>query len=82
MNRLYYSAFYAVSAALLDRQVSFMKHAGVRASLHRELVKTGLLEEKWGKLYDRLFEDRQEGDYMAMVALHRGVVRDRPLPSE
>jgi uncharacterized protein (UPF0332 family) len=23
---------------------------------------------QWGKLYDRLFEDRQEGDYIALIA--------------
>jgi hypothetical protein len=67
-NRLYYAAFYAVSAALLDRQLSFRKHAGVRAAFHREFVKPGLLEVKWGEFYDQLFEDRQEGDYVALVS--------------
>ena len=31
MNRIYYAAFYAVSAALLDRNESFSKHSGVRS---------------------------------------------------
>jgi len=26
------------------------------------------LDVKWGKLYDHLFEDRQEGDYIALIA--------------
>jgi uncharacterized protein (UPF0332 family) len=74
VNRLYYAAFYAVSAALLERQLSFKKHTGVRASFHREFIKTGLLDVKWGKLYDQLFEDRQEGDYVALIAFDREYV--------
>ena len=68
VNRLYYAAFYAVSAALLERRQSFRKHSGVRAAFHREFIKTGLLDVEWGKFYDRLFEDRQEGDYLALVS--------------
>jgi uncharacterized protein (UPF0332 family) len=67
MNRVYYAAFYAVSAALLEREFQFAKHTGVRATFHREFIKTGLLDIRWGKLYDQFFEDRQEGDYIALV---------------
>jgi uncharacterized protein (UPF0332 family) len=74
VNRLYYAAFYAVSAALLERRLSFRKHTGVRATFHREFIKTGLLDVKWGKLYDQLFEDRQEGDYVALIAFDREYV--------
>jgi uncharacterized protein (UPF0332 family) len=74
VNRLYYAAFYAVSAALLERQLSFKKHTGVRATFHREFIKTGLLDVRWGKLYDQLFEDRQEGDYVALIAFDREYV--------
>lgn len=74
INRLYYAAFYAVSAALLERRLSFRKHTGVRATFHREFIKTGLLDVEWGKLYDQLFEDRQEGDYVALIAFDREYV--------
>lgn len=77
VNRLYYAVFYAVSAALLDRQLSFSKHSGVRAAFHREIIKNGLLDVKWGKLYDQLFEDRQEGDYMAMVTFDKQYVESQ-----
>jgi uncharacterized protein (UPF0332 family) len=36
INRLYYAAFYAVSAVLAARGLKYGKHAAVRASLHRE----------------------------------------------
>jgi hypothetical protein len=68
MNRLYYAAFYGASAALLEREQSFKKHSGVRAAFHRQFIKTNLLDMKWGRLYDRLFEDRQEGDYVVFVS--------------
>jgi len=68
VNRLYYAAFYAVSAALLERELSFKKHSGVRATFHREFIKTGLLDVEWGKLYDQLFADREEGDYAALIS--------------
>jgi hypothetical protein len=77
VNRLYYAAFYAVSAALLERRLSFKKHAGVRATFHREFIKAGLLDVKWGKLYDQLFEDRQEGDYVALIKFDRKYVEDQ-----
>lgn len=74
MNRIYYAAFYAVSAALLDRQTSFKKHSGVRAAFHREFIKNGMLDSNWGKFYDQLFEDRQEGDYVALIEFERDYV--------
>ena len=41
INRIYYAAFYGVSAALLERRLSFKKHSGVRATFHREFIKIG-----------------------------------------
>ena len=76
VNRLYYALFYAASAALLDRQLSFTKHTGVRSAFHREFIKSGLLEIEWGKFYDKLFEDRQEGDYLVFVTFERDYVED------
>jgi hypothetical protein len=75
VNRLYYAAFYGVCAALLERQQSFRKHSGVRAAFHREFIKTGVLDAKWGRLYDQLFEDRQEGDYVVFVSFEPEYVR-------
>lgn len=77
MNRIYYSAFYAVSSALLDRQSSFKKHSGVRAAFHGMFIKEGLLNTEWGKFYDRLFEDRQEGDYVALIEFDREYVGEQ-----
>ena len=77
VNRLYYCVFYAVSAAHLLQGRSYRKHSGVRAAFHREFVKSGLINEEHGKLYDQLFEDRQEGDYVALSSFEADYVREQ-----
>ena len=75
VNRCYYAAFYAASAALLARGKRFVKHSGVRAAVHRDLVKPALLPEDLGRIYDRLFHDRQQGDYIEFVSFEAEEVR-------
>ncbi len=77
INRLYYSAFYGVSAVLLERNMTFKKHSGVRSNFHKEFIKQNLLEIKWGKFYDRLFEDRQEADYTVFIAFEKDYVKEK-----
>lgn len=68
MNRIYYSAFYALTALFRDRGKAFKKHKGLRSELHRDLVKNGIISIQWGKFFDDVFEGRQRGDYTPMVA--------------
>jgi len=67
VNRAYYACFYSVSALLLKDGRKFVKHSGVRSALHRHLVKTGKVSSAWGRFYDRIFENRQRGDYQELV---------------
>jgi len=77
INRLYYALYYAVSAVLLRKEFTFSKHSGVRAAFHREIIKTGLMDTEWGRLYDQLFEDRHEGDYVALTDFDRLYVKEK-----
>ncbi len=43
-----YACFYGLTAVLLDRGQQFRKHTGVKAALHKDLIKTGLIEANWG----------------------------------
>ncbi len=43
VNRLYYACFYAMSALLLTKGLSAGKHAHVRALLHREFIRPGII---------------------------------------
>jgi uncharacterized protein len=67
VNRLYYACFYAVSALLLTKGLASARHSGVRAMFHQDFVKAGLIERRLGQLYDRLFDNRQKGDYADLV---------------
>ena len=67
VNRAYYAAFYAASAVLICEGRRFVKHAGVRAAVHRELVKPGRLARPIGEAYDQLIKSRQTADYDALA---------------
>ncbi len=68
-NRLYYAAFYAVSALLVKDGHTASKHSGIKALFNRHYVKTGIVSKESGRLYNRLFDLRQEGDYIDFVTL-------------
>jgi len=66
-TRLYYACFYAVSALLLTKDLSSARHSGIRALFHQNFVSTGAIEIELGQLYDKLFRNRQKGDYADFV---------------
>ena len=68
VNRLYYACFYAVLALSIPKDFSSSKHSGVRAFFHKEFVKTGMLDVRFGSLFDRLFDTRQKADYVDLVS--------------
>jgi len=76
VNRLFYACFYAVSALLLTRGLSSSKHSGIRSLFHQNFVKPGLVDPELGQLYDRLFDNRQKGDYADLVRFDPNEVRD------
>ncbi len=63
-NRLYYTCFYLVSALLLQKGLKFSSHNGVKTEFHKTFIKTDLVSKEAGKIYGRLFNLRQEGDYL------------------
>ncbi|MCK4309218.1 MAG: HEPN domain-containing protein [Candidatus Atribacteria bacterium] len=75
INRLYYACFYAVSALLLTKELSSSKHSGVRALFLQNFVKSEVVDRKMGKLYDKLFDTRQKGDYADLVRFNLDEVR-------
>ena len=75
VNRIYYACFYAASAYFLAHKIRFTKHSGVRAAVHRDLVKPGLLTVEEGRLYDRLFLERQQADYLELAEFESDVVK-------
>jgi uncharacterized protein (UPF0332 family) len=75
MNRLCYSCFYAVSALLVRDGLSSSRHTGVRSLLNRYYVRTGKVPRELARVYNDLFERRQEGDYADFVRFEADQVR-------
>lgn len=67
VNRLYYACFYAISALLVHHGLSSSKHTGVRALFNQQYVKTEKIPKALARIYNDLFERRQEGDYIDFV---------------
>jgi uncharacterized protein (UPF0332 family) len=74
VNRLYYACFYAVSALLVMDGLSSSKHAGVRGLFNRQHVKPGKIPKELARIYNDLFERRQEGDYIDFVSFQKSQV--------
>ena len=51
------------SALLLDKGFSAKTHAGVIHLIGEKFIATGLLYRAYGRLFSRLYELRQSGDY-------------------
>jgi uncharacterized protein (UPF0332 family) len=75
VNRLYYACFYAVSALLVRHGLSSSKHAGIRSLFNRQYVKTGKIPKDLARIYNDLFERRQEGDYVDFVTFQEAQVQ-------
>ena len=73
-NRLYYACFYAVSALLVKYRLSSSKHSGIKSPFNQHIIKKKILDKSMGKLYNQLFEARQEGDYVDFVSFDRDLV--------
>ena len=63
INRLYYAAYYAISALLVQAEINTKTHTGVKTQFFLNYVKTGKIDVALGKLYSDLFDWRHKGDY-------------------
>lgn len=62
-NRLYYAAYYAVSALLIAHKHEASTHNGVIQIFGMAFLKTNIIDKKHGRTYNRLFSLRLTGDY-------------------
>jgi uncharacterized protein (UPF0332 family) len=67
VNRLYYSAYYMVSAVLYKNGIQPDTHNGTKTQFNLHFIKSGILPLSLGKLYSNLFFWRQESDYADFV---------------
>ncbi len=76
VNRLYYSAFYLVSALIHKNGNKAESHNGTKIQFNLHFIKTGLIPIESGKLYANLFDWRQESDYADFIDFEEGFVLD------
>lgn len=62
-NRLYYSAYYAVSALLIANGITAKSHTGVKQMFGLHFIKTKIISQHYGDLFNLLFSLRMTGDY-------------------
>ena len=62
-NRLYYAAYYSVTALLIASGIPSHSHDGCITQFGLYFVKTGILPKDMGKLLRQLFTMRLTGDY-------------------
>lgn len=63
VNRAYYAIFYATNALLCTQGLMRSKHSGVIAAFRQHFVKPGYIEAEYSRIYGRVMDDRQIGDY-------------------
>jgi uncharacterized protein (UPF0332 family) len=63
VNRLYYSAYYAVMALLLNADLKPTTHKGAKSNFTEYFIKTEKIPKALGKMYSQLFFWRHKGDY-------------------
>lgn len=67
VNRLYYACYYAASALMVKNDLEASSHKGIKTMLGLNFIRTGVLDPKYGRIYQQLFENRQSGDYEDFV---------------
>ena len=63
INRLYYAAYYAVMALLLESDLNPTTHNGAKSNFSEHFILTNKIQKEYGKMYSQLFTWRQKGDY-------------------
>ena len=70
-NRAYYAIFYAASALLFSKEMSFGKHSAIISAFRQHFIKTGEFDVKWSGIYQRLMSHRQSSDYDINVRVEK-----------
>ena len=75
INSLYYACFYAVIALLIKNDIETQSHDGARTQFGLHFIKTGKIDKSYGKLFSKLFDYRQKGDYGDLFDYDENIAR-------
>ena len=62
-SKAYYAVFHLMQAALLTKERTYSKHAGVISGFSEQFIKPGVFAASFGEAIQRLRKDRELGDY-------------------
>lgn len=81
-NRLYYACFYAATALLIKDGHQTHSHNGVKSVLSLNYIKENTIDKSLIKIYGRLFNMRQRGDYEDWIIVEEQDVKPLIEPAE
>lgn len=76
VNRLYYSVYYAASALMLSEGLDTVTHKGIKTMFGLKFIQSGEIDKEYGRIYQRLFDSRQTGDYEDFVYYDKSVFNE------
>jgi uncharacterized protein (UPF0332 family) len=74
INRIYYGMFYMLLALALKMGFKTSKHNQLIGWFNKEFIKTRKIDKKFGKIINKGFEDRTDGDYGIFVKFEKDEV--------
>ncbi len=63
VSRSYYAVFHAISAVLLSKGLHFSSHSQTIGAFNKEFIKSKEFPASFTKIIEKLFNERQTGDY-------------------
>ncbi|MCC5945883.1 MAG: HEPN domain-containing protein [Bernardetiaceae bacterium] len=82
VNRLYYAAFYIVTALLIKHGYTTTTHKGVKILFAQHFIKTGIVSTEHGFHFSQLFDKRQIGDYIDFADYDKQDIKPLIKPTE
>lgn len=76
INRLYYAMFYLACAYLGKANIITKTHSGTKNQFYDNFIKNEMLSNDFGKLYSKLFKDRNDNDYGDFAVLNKEDVQE------
>ncbi|WP_044266034.1 HEPN domain-containing protein [Bacteroides timonensis] len=68
-NRMYYACYYMTTALLIKHGYSASTHSGVIRLFGQYFISTGIVSREMGRLYSKVYELRQSGDYDDWISI-------------
>jgi hypothetical protein len=76
LNRAYYAVFHLATATLALLGQERHRHSGVESAFHEYLIKPGLIEPEYGRIYGEARQWRERADYRFGVVFDEKTVRE------